>query len=67
MPLADPIKNALVDHEGLLGELLNLTTNYITGQGDNIDELIQTYALSADFIQKEFIAASKWCKAVNVQ
>lgn len=66
MPLADPIKSALVDHEGLLGELLNLTTNYITGKGDNIDELIKTYSLSSDFIQKEFIAASKWCKAVNL-
>lgn len=66
MPLADPIKSALVNHEGLLGELLNLTTNYITGKGDNIDELIKTYSLSSDFIQKEFIAASKWCKAVNL-
>ena len=67
MPLADPIKKALVDHEGLLGELLDFTTNYITGSVDNIEELIQTYSLDPEFIQTEFIAASRWCKAINVQ
>lgn len=61
MPLADPIKNALVMHDGLLGELLSLTTNYITGKGENVQELIDTYSLSKEFIQEEFIAASQWC------
>jgi EAL and modified HD-GYP domain-containing signal transduction protein len=61
MPLATPIENALVDHSGLLGELLVLTTNYITGNGENIQQLIEAYSLDADFIQREFIAACDWC------
>lgn len=61
MPLAEPIEKALVDHSGLLGQLLELTTNYITGQGDNIDELISAYSLDANFIHQEFVSASQWC------
>ncbi|NQY37682.1 MAG: HDOD domain-containing protein [Alteromonadaceae bacterium] len=61
MPLAKPVEIALVQHEGLLGELLNLTINYITGQGDDVKELIEQYSISPEFIQQEFIAASKWC------
>lgn len=66
MPLADPIINALVDHGGLLGELLSLTTNYITGRGNNVQELIERYSLSAEFIHSEFISASKWCKELRL-
>lgn len=66
MPLAEPIKEALVDHGGLLGELLILTTQYITGQGENIDKMIKTYSLSADKIQQEFVAASQWCYDLNL-
>jgi len=66
MPLASPIEDALVDHSGLLGELLVLTTKYITGNGDNIHQLIEMYSLDATLIQKEFIAACKWCKELGV-
>jgi EAL and modified HD-GYP domain-containing signal transduction protein len=66
MPLATPIEDALVDHSGLLGELLVLTTKYITGNGDNIHQLIEMYSLDATFIQKEFISACKWCKDLGV-
>jgi len=67
MPLAEPIEKALVEHSGLLGELLNLTTNYITGQGDNIQQMIKLYSLKPDFIQKEFVAASKWCNELTTK
>jgi len=66
MPLASPIEDALVDHSGLLGELLVLTTRYITGNGDNIHQLIDAYSLDATFIQEEFVAACKWCKELGV-
>jgi EAL and modified HD-GYP domain-containing signal transduction protein len=66
MPLASPIEDALIDHSGLLGELLVLTTRYITGNGDNIHQLIETYSLDATFIQQEFVAACKWCKELGV-
>jgi EAL and modified HD-GYP domain-containing signal transduction protein len=66
MPLAQPIEDALVRHEGLLGELLELTTNYITGNGNNINELIDAYGLDANFIHKEFVKASNWCKSLGL-
>lgn len=66
MPLATPIENALVDHSGLLGELLVLTTQYITGNGENIHKLIDAYSLDATVIQQEFVAACKWCKDLGL-
>ncbi len=66
MPLAQPIEEALVSHSGLLGELLALTTNYITGDGENIQQLIEVYGLDANFIHKEFVHASNWCKSLGI-
>ncbi|MDO6428750.1 HDOD domain-containing protein [Thalassotalea sp. 1_MG-2023] len=66
MPLADPITKALVDHDGLLGELLVLTTDYITGNGENISDLIKAYGLEADFIHHKFVEASLWCEELGV-
>lgn len=65
MPLATPIEDALVNHDGLLGELLVLTTDYITGNGDNINDLMDAYGLNADFIHKEFVEASRWCQELG--
>jgi len=66
MPLAEPIEDALINHGGLLGQLLELTMNYITGKGENIKELIDVYGLDADFIHKEFVCASNWCKSLDI-
>ena len=66
MPLAKPIEEALVSHTGILGQLLELTTNYITGDGENIQELIDIYGLDANFIHKEFVNASNWCKSLGI-
>lgn len=66
MPLAKPIEDALVNHEGLLGQLLELTTNYITGDGENIQQLTEFYGLDANFIHKEFVNASNWCKSLGI-
>lgn len=66
MPLAQPIVDALVNHSGLLGELLDLTTNYITGNGENIQQLTDLYRLDANFIHKEFVNASNWCKSLGI-
>lgn len=66
MPLAPPIVEALVNHSGLLGELLDLTTNYITGNGENIQQLTDFYKLDANFIHKEFVNASNWCKSLGI-
>ncbi len=66
MPLAKPIEDALVSHSGLLGELLELTINYITGDGENIQQLTDSYGLDANFVHKEFVNASNWCKSLGI-
>lgn len=66
MPLAKPIEEALVNHSGLLWKLLELTTNYITGNGENIQQLTDLYGLDGNFIHKEFVSASNWCKSLGV-
>lgn len=72
MPLAQPIEIALVKHSGLLGQLLDLTTNYILGHEklqSNKDLLasLQQYSLDAAFVQSEFLKASQWCKDLNIE
>ncbi|WP_448565308.1 EAL and HDOD domain-containing protein [Thalassotalea ganghwensis] len=66
MPLAEPIVKALVNHEGLLGELLVLTTNYIVGEGESMTQLTETYEIDADFIHREFVEASRWCQELGI-
>ncbi|WP_440876694.1 EAL and HDOD domain-containing protein [Thalassotalea sp. PLHSN55] len=66
MPLAKPIETALVNHEGLLGELLDFTTNYITGRNDKVEQTLENFSLDQDFIHKEFVSASKWCNALDI-
>ncbi|MBA6346758.1 MULTISPECIES: EAL and HDOD domain-containing protein [unclassified Colwellia] len=66
MPLAIPIENALVDHSGLLGELLDFTVKYIRGNGENIKQLIEMYSLDETYIQQEFVAACQWCKELGI-
>ncbi len=71
MPLAEPIEKALVEHSGLLGELLDLTTTYILGNSyseshGEISEFIQNHSLNKKLIQQEFLSASKWCKDLDI-
>lgn len=65
LPLDQTIKKALVEHAGLLGELLTLCHNYIIGDGDNVEEVINRYEISAEFIQGEFIKATQWCSLIT--
>ena len=60
MPLAAPIEQALVERTGLLGELLQLTSDFITGRGSDIGERIAKYQLSTEGLQQEFVAATNW-------
>jgi len=66
MPLAQPIEQALVNHGGLLGELLTLTTNYITGNGEDVVKLLNEYSLDQNFIHREFVEASRWCQEIGL-
>lgn len=66
LPMDDAINRALVEHAGILGELLTLCSDYIVGNGQNVKELMATYEISAEFVQKEFVTASNWCKSLNI-
>ncbi|WP_077342042.1 EAL and HDOD domain-containing protein [Pseudocolwellia agarivorans] len=62
MPLAKPIEDALINRSGILGELLDFTIHYITGQDKDIIEQMHTYELNSETLHQEFIDASLWCQ-----
>ncbi|WP_019028170.1 EAL and HDOD domain-containing protein [Colwellia piezophila] len=66
MPLAKPIEKALIANDGVLGELLNLTTSFIADNNEDIQALIATHGLSNEIIQQEFLSACKWCQALEL-
>lgn len=72
MPLAQPIENALVKHDGLLGQLLDITTSYILGHENlktntNLIESLERYSLDKSIVQAEFLKASEWCQSLNIE
>ncbi|XPF94843.1 EAL and HDOD domain-containing protein [Colwellia sp. RE-S-Sl-9] len=62
MPLAKPIEDALINRSGVLGELLDFTMHYITGQDVDIVEQMNAYELNSETLHQEFIDASLWCQ-----
>ncbi|MGJ8693106.1 MAG: EAL and HDOD domain-containing protein [Thalassotalea sp.] len=66
LPMDETINKALVEHVGLLGELLTLCIDYIVGNGQNVQQIMDTYEISAEFIHREFVEASNWCKSLNL-
>jgi len=66
MPLAAPIVDALENKEGTLGELLSITSHYITGQNDNLQNELERFELTSEFMQQELVNASKWCTSLGV-
>ena len=43
-----------------------LTTAFISGTDDNIDELITSHGLDKKSIQQEFLNASLWCNDLGI-
>lgn len=71
MPLAEPIETALVKHDGLLGQLLDLTTSFIVGReklktDESLTHCLNQYSLDKNLVQEEFLKASQWCKTLNI-
>ncbi|PKI16231.1 EAL and HDOD domain-containing protein [Colwellia sp. 12G3] len=66
MPLAKPIEKALMSHEGVLGDLLKLTTAFISDKNENSHQLINTSGLSKEILQQEFLNACEWCQALEL-
>lgn len=66
MPLASPIEQALLKKDGPLGELLTLTTAFITGSDDDTKHLMASYALDKQTMQQEFLNASQWCNDLGI-
>ncbi|QOL25312.1 HDOD domain-containing protein [Thalassotalea sp. LPB0316] len=65
MPLAEQIRNALINRSGLLGELLVLTSRFIQGQ-DDIEPLLANFELEKDVVAQEFVKASKWVASLDI-
>ena len=71
MPLAKPIGEALVAHEGKLGQLLDLTTTFILGHEKLTSQSclftsLNEFGLDTKMVQEEFLKASQWCKSLNI-
>jgi EAL and modified HD-GYP domain-containing signal transduction protein len=66
MPLASAIVAALTKHEGLLGELLTLTTQYMLGNRADTLEQFKLYGVSSNFLHEEFVNACQWCRALEI-
>ena len=66
MPLASKIEQALLTKAGPLGELLKLTSAYVSGNDDDLEQLIANHALNKKVIQKEFVSASQWCNDLGI-
>ena len=62
MPLAKPIKEALMHRTGVLGELLDFTTDYVTGKNPDILDQIKSYELNSDTLNQDYVEANLWCK-----
>jgi EAL and modified HD-GYP domain-containing signal transduction protein len=61
-----------VKHDGLLGQLLDLTTNYILGyeklkSNKNLIESLKQYSLDKKLVQEEFLKAIEWCNSLNIE
>lgn len=63
--VAAPIKSALVDHDGILGELLVFCTGYITGKNGGTKQKINHFKLDPKSVQQAFVDASRWCYDVT--
>jgi len=71
MPLAQPIESALVTYDGLLGQLLDITTTFILGHENlktdgSLEENLAQFSLDKRVVQKEFLEASQWCYSLNL-
>lgn len=66
MPLAKPIEKALISNDGVLGDLLKLTTAFISDERENDHLLMNTHDLSKEILQQEFLDACKWCQALEL-
>jgi len=66
MPLATPIEKALLSYNGLLGDLLKLTTAFTSGKNENDLDLMAKHGLSNEVLQQEFLDACEWCRGLQM-
>ncbi|PKG80738.1 hypothetical protein CXF85_21735 [Colwellia sp. 75C3] len=66
MPLAKPIEKALISYDGVLGDLLKLTTAFISDKNENTHQLMNLHGISNEILQQEFLDACQWCQALEL-
>jgi c-di-GMP-related signal transduction protein len=65
MPVSQVIKDALLEQNNLLGELLLLAKDYINGENDDMHTLLDKYDLDKTQVQSAFVDACRWCSEIN--
>jgi len=67
MPLAAPIEKALMSYDGLLGDLLKLTTAFISDNNENNHQLMNAHGLTEEVLQQEFLNACEWYQTLEIK
>ncbi len=65
MPVSHLIKDALLDGDSLLAELLRLAKDYIDGNNEDMDLLLEKYQLDKTQVQSAFVDACRWCSEID--
>ena len=65
MPVSQVIKDALLEQNNLLGELLLLAKDYINGENEDMHTLLDKYGLDKTQVQSAFVDACRWCSEIN--
>ncbi|WP_286267044.1 EAL and HDOD domain-containing protein [Thalassotalea atypica] len=65
MPVAQPIKEALLHGTGKLGIFLSLIQNYVNGDDETINEKLQSNNLEGGQVHSAFVDACRWCSDIN--
>lgn len=65
LPLAKPIKNALLNNEGELARCLETTVAYINGDWDMVFDFAETYKINPDYLIASCNDAYRWMHTVQ--
>lgn len=66
LPLADELKKALVNREGIINDYLRLAMSYEKGDWDSVSELSQDIGINVNDLPKIFLDAINWADAITL-
>jgi len=63
--LAGEVRDALVEHSGVLYDLLELATSFERSDWVRVDELTSSLHVDAELVSGEYLDAVKWCNELH--